>query len=32
MEGFDVGELGPDGRLRRIVGFFGPFPPIEAAG
>ena len=29
MEGLDVGELGPDGRLRRIVGFFGPFPPIE---
>jgi hypothetical protein len=29
MEGFDVGELGPDGRLRRIVGFFGPFPPID---
>lgn len=26
MEGFDVGELAPDGRLRRIVGFFGPFP------
>jgi hypothetical protein len=29
MEGFDVGELAPDGRLRRIVGFFGPFPPME---
>src|SRR3954452_1800319 len=28
MEGFDVGELGPDGRLRRIVGFCGPSPPI----
>jgi hypothetical protein len=28
MEGFDIGELGPDGRLRRIVGFFGPFPPL----
>ena len=26
-EGFDVGELAADGRLRRIVGFFGPFPP-----
>ena len=25
MDGFDVGELAPDGRLRRIVGFFGPF-------
>lgn len=30
MEGFDVGELAPDGRLRRIVGFFGPFPPVES--
>jgi hypothetical protein len=28
-EGFDVGELGPDGRLQRIVGFFGPFPPLQ---
>lgn len=27
MEGFDVGELAEDGRLRRITGFFGPFPP-----
>jgi hypothetical protein len=27
-EGFDVGELAPDGRLQRIVGFFGPFPSI----
>jgi hypothetical protein len=26
MEGFDVGELAADGRLARIVGFFGPFP------
>jgi hypothetical protein len=30
MEGFDVGQLAADGRLRRIVGFFGPFPPVEA--
>lgn len=30
MDGFDVGELAPDGRLRRIVGFFGPFPPDES--
>jgi SnoaL-like domain len=29
MDGFDVGELGPDRRLRRIVGFFGPFPPLD---
>lgn len=27
MDGFDVGELDGDGRIRRIVGFFGPFPP-----
>jgi SnoaL-like domain len=25
-EGTDFGELGEDGRLRRIVGFFGPPP------
>ena len=28
LEGFDVGELASDGRLQRITGFFGPFPPI----
>lgn len=27
-EGFDIGELDNDGRLRRITGFFGPFPPV----
>jgi hypothetical protein len=26
LEGFDVGSLAPDGRIERIVGFFGPFP------
>lgn len=26
VEGIDFGELGPDGRLTRIVGFFGPPP------
>jgi hypothetical protein len=26
IEGFDVCELADDGRLQRIVGFFGPFP------
>ena len=26
VEGFDVGEVAEDGRLRRITGFFGPFP------
>ncbi len=31
VEGFDVGELGSDGRLKRITGFFGPFPPIPLA-
>ena len=24
----DFGEVGPDGRLLRIVGFFGPAPPL----
>jgi len=28
IEGVDFGELAPDGRIRRIVGFFGPFPPL----
>jgi hypothetical protein len=28
LEGMDFGELAPDGRIRRIVGFFGPFPPV----
>ena len=31
LDGLDVGELGPDGRLRRIVGFFGPLAPAEEA-
>jgi hypothetical protein len=27
LDGMDFGELGDDpGRLKRIVGFFGPFP------
>ena len=26
-DGFDVAELDADGRLLRLVGFFGPFPP-----
>ena len=25
-EGIDFGELAPDARLKRIVGFFGPLP------
>ncbi|WP_123809323.1 nuclear transport factor 2 family protein [Kyrpidia tusciae] len=28
-EGIDVGELAADGRLRRVVGFFGPFPNLD---
>ena len=28
LEGIDFGELAPDGRIQRIVGFFGPFPPL----
>ena len=27
--GFDYGETAQDGRLKRIVGFFGPFPDLE---
>ena len=26
-EGIDFGELSPDGKLQRIVGFFGPLAP-----
>jgi hypothetical protein len=28
-EGMDFGELDRGGRIRRIVGFFGPFVPME---
>ena len=28
MDGIDFGELAPDGRLRRITGFFGPLPSV----
>ena len=28
MEGIDFGALGPDGKLQRIVGFFGPIKPL----
>ncbi len=30
LEGIDYVELASDGRIRRIEGFFGPFPPLEA--
>jgi hypothetical protein len=26
LEGMDFGEVAPDGRLKSISGFFGPFP------
>lgn len=29
LEGLDYGELDDDGRITRIVGFFGPFPPLD---
>jgi len=28
IEGIDFGALGPDGKLQRIVGFFGPIKPL----
>lgn len=28
VDGVDFGVLGADGRLNRIVGFFGPLPPL----
>ncbi len=31
VAGIDVGALAPDGRLRRITGFFGELPKEAAA-
>lgn len=31
LTGLDVGELSPDGRLRRVTGFFGHVPATGAA-
>jgi hypothetical protein len=28
LEGMDFGEFADDGRIARITGFFGPFPPM----
>lgn len=28
LEGMDFVELADDGRIRRIIGFFGAFPPV----
>jgi len=28
LEGIDFGELAPDGRIKRIVGFWGPPPAV----
>ncbi|QBD79641.1 nuclear transport factor 2 family protein [Ktedonosporobacter rubrisoli] len=30
-DGIDFGEVGPDGRLTRITGFFGPPPTLPAS-
>ena len=30
VEGMDYGTLAADGRLQRIVGFFGPLTPLGA--
>ena len=29
LEGLDIDELAGDGRLRRIVGYFGPLPKLD---
>ena len=29
LDGFDIGELDTDGRLRRISDFFGNFPGLK---
>ena len=31
LTGLDVAEIGEDGRLRRVTGFFGDLPALEAA-
>jgi hypothetical protein len=31
LEGVDVAEVAPDGRLQRIVMFYGALPPLDAA-
>ncbi len=31
VAGIDVGMLGPDGRLRSVIGFFGDLPECTAA-
>ena len=31
-DGMDFGLLGADGRLVKIAGFFGPFPPLAGPG
>jgi hypothetical protein len=31
LDGIDVAELGPDGRLRRVVMFFGALPEASTA-
>jgi hypothetical protein len=28
LEGMDFGEVADDGRISRIIGFFGPFPAL----
>src|SRR5262249_52786895 len=31
LRAFDVGQLASDGRIARLIGFFGPFPPLAGA-
>ena len=31
LEGIDFAQLGDDGRLARVTGFFGPLPALEPA-
>ena len=30
LEGVDFADFGPDGRITRIAGFFGPLPPLDS--
>jgi hypothetical protein len=31
LEGIDIAQIDPDGRLAQVTGFFGPLPALEPA-
>jgi hypothetical protein len=32
LEGFDVAQTNDQGKLQRVVGFFGPLPTLDSLG